>query len=689
MGSPPNREPLPDGRGSVKRAPSRSRLGWGLFRLLALGVIPSAWVAHSIVPPGPVGFPPQPRSGFIEPLPLAATPTPLAIAGRDLRDIVPPAGTLHPALESSLSQAISDGDPLRGLSRWRGGNPPSDGMTLIIETEADATAQVIADLEARGLRVQGTYQHLIQVQAPPSAFLPLSQMSHVRFVRRPIDLFPQPLPPRLPPFVGPRNDEVGRIESEGVARVGARAWHERGFRGQGARVAVIDQGFRGFQARAGTELPDKVHTRSFVADEPSIDSASDHGTGVAEIVYDMAPDADLFLVTVSNEVELGNAVEWLKKEGVQVISFSLGALAAPVDGSGILDKIVDDARQNGILWVSAAGNYGSSHWQGNFTDLNGDGWHEFAPGQHLFPFPIGSDQIGLFVLLWDAWPGTFLDYGFYLFLEGPDGHLQLVGFSDSGQRGVQPPVEAIVSFFPPRGNYYLAIKQQASTRPVKFHIYSLLHEFPEAVPDGSVISPATARGALAVGATNGFDQLQRYSSRGPTGDGRTKPDLVAPDGVSTTTYGPSGFPGTSASTPHVAGAAALVLSAYPSWKADDIQAFLEGQAQRQLTGSKNNTFGAGRLRLGEVPSVAPAQPTQTPSPTPGPPPPTATMAPTGTVTPITPQPTVTGTVTPRAATATATVTPRSGPTGTPTPPGPTPTGVVWPDYFRFVPIVGR
>lgn len=640
----------------------------GLFRLLALGAIPSAWMAHSLAPYEPAVLRPQQRSGFTEPLPLQATPTPLAITRHDLRDFSPPLGTLHPGLESALSQAISDQEPLRGLFRWQGGRPSLDGLTVVLETETDATEQVIAALKAQGLNVQGSYQHLVQVQAPASALLTIAQMSHVRFVRRPIDLFPQ------------------RIEGEGVSQVGARAWHERGFRGQGARVAIVDQGFRGFQARMGTELPERVHTRSFIPDEPAVDSVSDHGTGVAEIVHDMAPEAELFLVTVSNEVELGNAVEWLKKEGIHVISFSLGALAAPVDGTGMLDKIVDDARQQGILWVSAAGNYGNSHWQGSFTDLNGDGWHEFAPGQHLFPFPIGSDQIGLFVLVWDAWPGTFLDYGFYLFLEGPDGHLQLVGFSDSAQRGVQPPVEAIVSFFPPRGNYYLAIKQQASTRPARFHIYSLLQEFPAAVPDGSAISPATSRGAFAVGATNGFDQLQRYSSRGPTGDGRTKPDLVAPDTVSTSTYGPSGFPGTSASTPHVAGAAALALSAYPWWKADEIQAFLEGQAQRQLTAQKNNTFGAGRLRLGEVPAVPPAQPTQTPTPTPGPPPPTATAVPTGT---ITPAPTVTGTVVPRAPTATATVTPPAGPTRTPTPPGPTPTGVVWPDHFRWVPIVGR
>ena len=91
-----------------------------------------------------------------------------------------------------------------------------------------------------------------------------------------------------------------------------------------------------------------------------------------------------------------------------------------------------------------------------------------------------------------------------------------------------------------------------------------------AVAAGSVVDPATSGAALAVGALCWQSgQLEPYSSQGPTIDGRMKPDLVGHDSVSSATYGPfigcpSGFAGTSASSPEVAGAAALVEQAYPS-----------------------------------------------------------------------------------------------------------------------------
>ncbi len=84
----------------------------------------------------------------------------------------------------------------------------------------------------------------------------------------------------------------------------------------------------------------------------------------------------------------------------------------------------------------------------------------------------------------------------------------------------------------------------------------------------TVASPAAIYDAsLTVGASNNFDGITGFSSRGPVsvdGSGRLKPDVVAPGfqiRSSVLADGYDRFNGTSMAGPHVAGLAALVISA--------------------------------------------------------------------------------------------------------------------------------
>ena len=123
-------------------------------------------------------------------------------------------------------------------------------------------------------------------------------------------------------------------------------------------------------------------------------------------------------------------------------------------------------------------------------------------------------------------------------------------------------------------------------------------------PDGSTsVSPANYPEALAVGATNNLDQLYAGSSKGPSACGETStvyPELVAP-GVNISTTDLFGFytsqNGTSVAAPHVAGALALLLSAYPELTVEQQRDALLLSAIDLGTPGPDNSFGYGRLDL--------------------------------------------------------------------------------------------
>jgi subtilisin family serine protease len=150
---------------------------------------------------------------------------------------------------------------------------------------------------------------------------------------------------------------------------------------------------------------------------------------------------------------------------------------------------------------------------------------------------------------------------------------------------------------------------------------------------GTLGSPGCAKKVITIGATDKQDSIASYSSRGPTVDGRVKPDLCFPGSsihscrAKNTSMGEpiddfyTTASGTSMATPHASGSSALLLQAQPKLTPQQVKDALMTTAKD--LGLDANTQGKGRADVFAAfqAVTTPPPPPPTPPP-PEPPPPT-------------------------------------------------------------------
>lgn len=537
-----------------------------------------------------------------------------------------------------------------------------------------------AAIESTGATYETAHDQWVQITAPVGALAALAELPEVRRVRFPLAAQVQSLATQgITPQAGP-------VASEGIDLTNANNWHAAGYDGTGVHLAVFDFGFTGWATlQANGELPGgtSLITHDFSADyDFSPDTADyEHGAACAEIAYDMAPGVTLHLYAWSTEVEFAQAVADFRAlvADRKTATMSITWLnAGPYDGTGPINEIVEDAVADGILWAGSSGNYRRQHWSGTATQYStgdtvafGTGDIQgFGPNPRTVRFiPAGTDISAY--LAWNDWNSTRdgnanrIDYELelYRWLTSLQRWVRVTGsYDDQCNDPSVPPVENLIYTITDDGYYGLVISRYESGGcPNNFghHMklytsnsfyeagYGLRASFWYTNECNSLAIPADGDGVVAVGATFwGEDDLapeyglETFSSFGPrNGSGGappdyavTKPDLVAPDGVSTATYGPadgdsfadggSGFWGTSAAAPHAAGLAATMWTAYPAYGVAELRAHLQDEALTKGDGGScdsggmttcegvgimgtmpNQRFGWGRIYAGDAPTA--------------------------------------------------------------------------------------
>lgn len=161
-------------------------------------------------------------------------------------------------------------------------------------------------------------------------------------------------------------------------------------------------------------------------------------------------------------------------------------------------------------------------------------------------------------------------------------------------------VDSAESYFFSRGDFNgrTSYASRAATMAARLGVVvvqAMGNEYHDNGAAGTMDVPADADSIISVGAVDLTGRLASFSSKGPTNDGRIKPDLVA-DGAGdyvATVPGPDTYAyesGTSFSTPITAGVAALVLSVRPDYTPMQVIDLLKSTAVQNYIPSDTNTL---------------------------------------------------------------------------------------------------
>lgn len=391
----------------------------------------------------------------------------------------------------------------------------------------------------------------------------------------------------------------------------------QGYDGSGITIGVLSDSFNDLNGFTDDVLSGDLPSGVTVLEDLN-GSGSDEGRAMLQLVYDLAPGANLMFATAFlGESSFAANIRALATAGADVIVDDVIYFAEPMYQDGIVAQAVDEVKANGVAYFSSAGNQADQSWEavnpnvvdsgsstfGNVIDFDPSGSN--VDFRQRMTIPVGQ-QVRL-AMQWDdpyyTSSGVDTDLDIRLVVAGTNTVVasslldsianrtpfEFLNFFNSGVNGTQ--YEVIISVF--------AGPNPGRVKYVNFG-NDVTTEFD--TNSSTVYGHAAAAGAMAIAAVPYFDQTtpEDFTSIGTTTilfspggsrlsspEIRQTPDVAGIDGTNTTFFGqfiPDGdgldnnFFGTSAAAPHVAAIAALVLQANPSFSPDQIYTRLQDTA---------------------------------------------------------------------------------------------------------------
>jgi hypothetical protein len=455
---------------------------------------------------------------------------------------------------------------------------------------------------------------------------------------------------------------VGAVTSQGVAVINANNFvTQTGVDGTGVKIGAISDSVNQFDGgiASSQRTGDLPPTVQVLQDGPP--GSTDEGRAMLEIIHDVAPGAALAFDTAGNTPQdMANAILALAGVGSNVITDDVQFFDEPMFNDGVIAQAVDTVFNQGVFYTSSAGN-NSNHgflapWVSTAATVGGvtGTFENLGNGSVLqsFTLPVGET-----VMLAFEWDSAYLEGGsplpnfqvpntvavdvtnssgskilqsFNSLAQNTGEAFQFVDFTNDGSFNTTNFAFAYQLLNGPAPHFIRWVSQDdggPGDPMAAGEGADTIYGHQAAADDVATAAvnyqtPTVPEPYSAVGGDNAI-LFDVNGNRLATPDIRPKPDITGPDNVDTTFFIPgndtdnSGFPnfqGTSAATPHTAGAAALEIAANPGNGPAAIVGLLEETAKDiQAPGFDFNTgFGLLQLVPGVGPGPGPVQPSNLP-----------------------------------------------------------------------------
>lgn len=526
----------------------------------------------------------------------------------------------------------------------------------------------VAFLESYGVIIDNTFDSILTVKIPVEQLEPLSQSEKVSYIE-----IGTPVARKM---------SYARTAAK-VDKVQAGTDLSHPFLGTGVIVGIIDYGFQynhinfydendNYTTLRVKQVWDQPHGKKYTTqtaiETAQYDDANDdtgHATHVSGIAtgaysgnfnYGVAKNADIVMVSYgTTNTDITNGIKYIYDYATSVnkpavINMSLGSHQGPHDGTSTFDITCDNMQGAGRLLVGSAGNEGNmklyreellstnqssidyvtfekGYDKTSFIDIWGDNNQKFTVQIVI------ANTAGDVVFTSQAYNAisssvyhlTSLSYSAYA-----TGNIDIYTGKSRNATNTKGNVLVYLNSFSMKSGYKLGIKFNATTTGTirawgsEYEVYWVngfkTSTMGEIGGTGKKIITAGAYTTFARYTGSYVNRIASFSSKGPTADGRMKPDITAPgdaiissipdvanvinnaDGkiaqtIENKTYYWAYMSGTSMAAPFVTGVLATWLEANPQLTPEKVrEVFSTTSMTDTYTGTcPNNTWGYGKI----------------------------------------------------------------------------------------------